>query len=97
MKEVTIKKEYLEKLNLTCINLINPEEDTVAMQPDPVEIEEEILEDELIEAALLRIERNELKSELIALEETLDECSKPAQEENLNQTNTNESTNIDWF
>ena len=67
------------------------------MQPDPLEIEDEVLEDELIEAALLRIERNELKSELIALEETLDECSEPAQEENLNQTNTNESTNIDWF
>ena len=67
------------------------------MQPDPVEVEEEILEDELIEAAFTNIERKELKSELIALEETLDVCSEPTQEENLTKTDTNESTDIDWF
>jgi len=97
VKEVTIKKEYLEKLNLGSINLINPEEVSAVTRPDPVEIEEEVLEDELIEAAFTSIERKELKSELIALEETLDECSEPAQEENLTKTNTNESTDIDWF
>ena len=101
VKEVTIKQEYLEKLNLTCINLINPEEDTVAMQPDPVEIEEEVLEDELIEAALLRIERSELKSELIALEEEIlaekDLATYTEEESNNHQTNTNEATDIDWF
>ena len=96
VKEVTIKQEYLEKLNLGSINLINPEFSSVT-EPDPVEIEEEVLEDELIEAAFTNIERKELKSELIALEETLDECSEPAQEENLTKTNTNESTDIDWF
>jgi hypothetical protein len=96
VKEVTIKQEYLEKLNLAFINLINPAEFSVVAQPDPVEIEEEVLEDELIEAAFINIERNELKSELIALEETLDECSEPAQEENLTKTKTDD-TNIDWF
>ena len=97
VKEVTIKQEYLEKLNLGSINLINPAEFSVVTQPDPVEIEEEVLEDELIEAAFTNIERKELKSELITLEETLDDCSESAQEENLTQTNTNESTDIDWF
>jgi hypothetical protein len=101
VKEVTIKKEYLEKLNLTSINLINPEEDTIAMQPDPVEIEEEILEDELIEAAFTNIERNELKSELIALEEEIlaekDLATFKEEESNNHQTSTNESTDIDWF
>ena len=101
VKEVTIKQEYLEKLNLGSINLINPEEDTVAMQPDPVEIEEEVLEDELIEAAFTNIERKELKSELIALEEEIlaekDLATFKQEESNNNQTNSNESTDIDWF
>ena len=101
VKEVTIKKEYLEKLNLTCINLINPEEDTISMQPDPVEIEEEVLEDELIEAAFTNIERKELKSELIALEEEIlaekDLATFKEEESNNHQTDTNESTDIDWF
>ena len=101
VKEVTIKKEYLEKLNLGSINLINPEEDTVAMQPDPVEIEEEVLEDELIEAAFTNIERKELKSELIALEDEIlaekDLATFKEEESNNHQTNTNESTDIDWF
>ena len=100
VKEVTIKKEYLEKLNLGSINLINPEEDTIAMQPDPVEIEEEILEDELTEAAFTNIERNELKSELIALEEDISdlnlEGTENTLEENLTKTKTDD-TNIDWF
>jgi hypothetical protein len=95
VKEVTIKQEYLEKLNLGSINLINPEFSSVT-EPDPVEIEEEVLEDELIEAAFTNIERKELKSELITLEETLDECSDAAEEENLTKTKTDD-TNIDWF
>jgi len=100
VKEVTIKKEYLEKLNLGSINLINPEEDIVVTRPDPVEIEEEVLEDELIEAAFTNIERNELKSELIALEEDISdlnlEGTENTLEENLTKTKTDD-TNIDWF
>ncbi len=101
VKEVTIKQEYLDKLNITSINLINPEEVSVVTRPDPVEVEEEVLEDELIEAALLRIERKELKSELIALEEEIlaekDLATFKEEESNNHQTNSNESTDIDWF
>jgi hypothetical protein len=100
VKEVTIKKDYLEKLNLTSINLINPEEVSVATRPDPVEVEEEVLEDELIEAAFINIERKELKSELIALEEDISnlnlEGTENTLEENLTKTTTND-TDIDWF
>ena len=101
VKEVTIKQEYLEKLNLTSINLINPDEDSVAARPDPVEVEEEVLEDELIEAAFTNLERKELKSELIALEEEIlaekDLATFKEEESNNHQTNSNESTDIDWF
>jgi hypothetical protein len=100
VKEVTIKQEYLEKLNLKSINLINPEEVSVATRPDPVEIEEEVLEDELIEAAFINIERKELKSELITLEEDISilnlEGTENTLEENLTKTTTND-TDIDWF
>jgi hypothetical protein len=100
VKEVTIKQEYLEKLNLGSINLINPEEVSVITRPDPVEIEEEILEDELIEAAFTNIERNKLKSELIALETDISdlnlEGTENTLEENLTKTKTND-TDIDWF
>ena len=101
VKEVTIKQEYLEKLNLGSINLINPEEASVVTRPHPVEIEEEVLEDELIEAAFTNIERKELKSELIALEEEIlaekDLATFKQEESNNHQTNSNESTDIDWF
>ena len=100
VKEVTIKKEYLEKLNITSINLINPEEDITSARPDPVEVEEEVLEDELIEAAFTNIEIKELKSELIALEEEesaeKDLATFKEEESNNHQTNTND-TDIDWF
>ena len=101
VKEVTIKKEYLEKLNLGSINLINSAEFSVVTEPDPVEIEEEVLEDELIEAAFTNIERKELKSELISLEEEIlaekDLATFKEEDSNNHQTNTNESTDIDWF
>ena len=61
IKEVTINQDYLDKLNLTSLNLINPEELEVT---DPVD---EIVTDELIEAAITNIKRDELKSELIAI------------------------------
>jgi hypothetical protein len=101
VKEVTIKQEYLDKLNLTSINLINPEEDITSTRPDPVEVEEEVLEDELIEAAFTNLERKELKSELIALEEEelaeKDLATFKEEESNNHQINSNESTDIDWF
>jgi hypothetical protein len=101
VKEVTIKQEYLDKLNITSINLINPAEVSVVARPDPIEIEEEVLEDELIEAAFTNIERKELKSELIALEEEEELAEKDLatykQEESNNHQTTTNDTDIDWF
>lgn len=47
-----------------------------------------------IEEAFTRIERNELKSELIALEE---EIPDPVEEPNTNQIEETNDTNFDWF
>lgn len=55
--------------------------------------------DEDIEIALLRVQRKELKSELIALEEN-DVCSQSAQEEESNNNQTEESNggnDFEWF
>lgn len=95
IKEVTIKQDYLDKLNLTSLNLINPEELEVT---DPVD---EIVTDELIEAAINNIKRDELKSELIAIEEELaKEDLVPVKEEEESNNNQIEQTNGDdfeWF
>lgn len=95
IKEVTIKQDYLDKLNLTSLNLINPEELEVTDTVD------EIVTDELIEAAITNIQRAELKSELIAIEEELaKEDSVPVKEEEESNNNQIEETNGDdfeWF
>jgi hypothetical protein len=99
VKEVTIKQEYLDKLNLSSLNLINPEPEENLEVTDPVD---EIVTDELIEAALTNINRNELKSELIAIEEELNisesELNKTEEESNNNQIEeTNGGNDLDWF
>jgi len=99
VKEVTIKQEYLDKLNLSSLNLINPEPEENLEVTDPVD---EIVTDELIEAALTNINRNELKSELIAIEEELtiseSELNKTEEELNNNQIEeTNGGNDLDWF
>ena len=95
IKEVTINQDYLDKLNLTSLNLINPEELEVAATVD------EIVTDELIEAAITNIKRDELKSELIAIEEELaKEDLVPVKEEEESNNNQIEETNgndLDWF
>jgi hypothetical protein len=95
IKEVTIKDKYLEKLNLTSLNLINPEELEVTDTVD------EIVTDELIEAAITNIKRDELKTELIAIEEELaKEDLVPVKEEEESNNNQIEETNGDdfeWF
>lgn len=95
IKEVTIKQDYLDKLNLISLNLINPEELEVK---DPVD---DIVTDELIEAAITNIKRDELKSELIALEEELaKEDLAPVKEQKESNNNQIEQTNGDdfeWF
>ena len=99
VKEFTIKQAYLDKLNLSSLNLINPEPEENLEVTDPVD---EIVTDELIEAALTNINRNELKSELIALEEELtiseSELNKTEEESNNNQIEeTNGGNDLDWF
>lgn len=92
IKEVTIKQDYLDKLNLTSLNLINPEELEVT---DPVD---EIVTDELIEAAITNIQRAELKSELIALEEELSAAQEtPEEESNNNQIEETNGDDFEWF
>jgi len=95
VKEITIQQDYLDKLNLTSLNLINPEELEVAATVD------EIVTDELIEAAITNIKRDELKSELIAIEEELaKEDLVPVKEEEESNNNQIEETNgndLDWF
>jgi hypothetical protein len=99
VKEFTIKQAYLDKLNLSSLNLINPEPEENLEVTDPVD---EIVTDELIEAALTNINRKELKSELIALEEELtiseSELNKTEEESNNNQIEeTNGGNDLDWF
>ena len=99
VKEVTIKQEYLDKLNLSSLNLINHEPEENLEVTDPVD---EIVTDELIEAALTNINRNELKSELIAIEEELNisesELNKTEEESNNNQIEeSNGGNDLDWF
>jgi hypothetical protein len=95
IKEVTIKQDYLDKLGLTSFNLINPEELEVTATVD------EIVTDELIEAAITNIKRDELKTELIAIEEELaKEELVPVKEEEESNNNQIEQTNGDdfeWF
>ena len=93
IKEVTIKQDYLDKLNLTSLNLINPEElEVTATTVD------EIVTDELIEAAFTNIERKELKSELIAIEEELSAAQGITEEEsNNNQIEETNGDDFEWF
>jgi len=92
IKEITIKQDYLDKLNLTSLNLINPEELEVT---DPVD---EIVTDELIEAAITNIKRDELKSELIAIEEELSaDQGTPEEESNNNQIEKTNGDDFEWF
>jgi hypothetical protein len=92
IKEITIQQDYLDKLNLTSLNLINPEELEVT---DPVD---EIVTDELIEAAITNIKRDELKSELIAIEEELSAAQgTPEEESNNNQIEETNGDDFEWF
>ena len=96
VKEFTIKQAYLDKLNLSSLNLINPEPEENLEVTEP---EDEIITDELLEAALTNINRKELKSELIAIEEELSqEQGTPEEESNNNQIEeTNGGNDLDWF
>lgn len=60
----------------------------------PGENDDDIISDEDIEEAFTRIERNELKSELIALEE---EKQDPEEESNNNQIKQEDDDGFEWF
>jgi hypothetical protein len=60
----------------------------------PVEEEDLEITDEDIEAAFTNIVRDELKSELIALEE---ESPEPEEEPNNNQKEQDATDNFEWF
>jgi glycosylphosphatidylinositol transamidase (GPIT) subunit GPI8 len=111
IKEVTIKQEYLDKLNLTSLNLINPEELEVTDPVDEIVIDE-MVTDELIEAALTNINRKELKSELIELEKSEEDLAhelygvdndnieasfKVQPESNNNQIEETNGDDFEWF
>jgi hypothetical protein len=119
VKTVTISEDLLKQLNTNYIyehvdDFIPevPEDNSprvarVATGVEGVEgVESDIeLPNEDIEEAFTRIERNELKSELIALEE-LDPVSEselneipgtPVEESNNNQIAETNDTNFDWF
>ena len=95
IKEVTIQQDYLDKLNLTSLNLINPEELEVTDTVD------EIVTDELIEAAITNIKRDELKLELIALEAenpvSESELNNPEEQLNNNQIEETNGDDFEWF
>jgi hypothetical protein len=96
VKEVTIKQEYLDKLNLSSLNLINPEPEENLEVTDPVD---EIVTDELIEAAFTRLHRNDLKAELAIEEELIqEEEAKVEEQSNNNQIEeSNGGNDLDWF
>jgi hypothetical protein len=106
VKEFTIKQAYLDKLNLSSLNLINPEPEenleVTGQLKEIINMIDEIIPDELIEAALTNINRKELKEELIALEKELtiseSELNKTEEESNNNQIKeNNEGNDLDWF
>ena len=99
VKEVTIKQEYLDKLNLISLDLVNPKEVPVEAPVIEEEEEEEIVTDELIEAALTNVNHNELKTESIALEDTF--TTDTIETEEIKDikpiTNKDDTNNVDWF
>jgi hypothetical protein len=96
VKEFTIKQEYLDKLNLSSLNLINPEPEENLEVTDPVD---EIVTDELIEAAFTRLHRNDLKAELAIEEELIQkEEAKVEEQSNNNQIEeVNGGDDFEWF
>jgi hypothetical protein len=104
VKTVTLQKETLALLNSNYTYII--QEDFVPVIPDTLGVAEvanevEIL-DEDIETAITIIEREELKSELIAIEETNpvseSELNKPEEESNNHQIKEkNDTDDFEWF
>ena len=112
VKTITVNPEYINLINSNYTYEIIPDyvpevspEDLCSepAQEEKIAFISDEDEDELIEAAFTRIERIELKSELITLEAensnlNLEGTDSTLEKNLINpQTNTNESTDIDWF
>jgi hypothetical protein len=94
VKEITIKQEYLDKLNLSSLNLINPKPEENLEVTDPVD---EIVTDELLETSLtaepiqIHIETDEEYAERVAAIEGEPESNNNQIEE------SNGGNDLDWF
>ena len=104
VKTITVHPDHIAQLgsNYTYevqADYINPEKDIdIADEEERVSVQDEILiseeDDELLGEAFARLERKELKEELIALEE---EQIIPEPESNNNQIETNDTNDFEWF
>ena len=98
VKTITINEDLLKQLNANYI--YEHVEDFVTEvsednSPGVEGVEEEVeISNEDIEEAFTRIERNELKSELIVLEESTEVPESHANNHQIEETN---DTNFDWF
>jgi hypothetical protein len=111
VKTITVHPDHIANLgsNYTYevqADYVGPEKDIdLADEEERVSVQNEILiseeDDELLGEAFARLERKELKAELIALEEASDDTEVTLETELLSNnhqiTQTNESNDIDWF
>ena len=105
VKTITLDEELLKSLNVNYtyqhVEEFTPEGDTevVDVQNDSAQVED--ITDEDIEDSFTRIERNELKSELIALEEanpvSESELNKELEESHSNNITQTDDTDFEWF
>ena len=105
VKTITLNENLLKSLNVNYtyqhVEEFTPEGDTevVDVQNDSAQVED--ISDEDIEDSFTRIERNELKSELIALEEanpvSESELNKELEESHSNHITQTNDTDFDWF
>ena len=97
IKEVTLSGEMLEALKSNYVYkfIEDAEPETIQEEAIPGVANEIEISDEDIETAIARIERNELKSELIALEESTE--GPQAEELNNNQTEEQNDNGFEWF
>jgi len=94
VKTITINEEALKIVN-TNYSYQHLEDFVPEGASEATLFQEHEIIDEDIETALLRIERNELKSELIELEES---TGVPEEELNINQTEEkNDTSDFEWF
>ena len=109
VKTITVHPDHIADLgsNYTYevqADYVGPEKDIDLDEEERVSVQNEILiseeDDELLGEAFARLERKELKNELIALEEASNDTKVTLETELLPtnlQTTTNESNDIDWF